>query len=96
MQRGGRGRRWRGGAAGVGDGAAAPAASRERRAERWRRRLPLLDEDPGEEELPHLVPGEEARQPIELTPLGERLVGLVAWEESGIIARARGVSSASR
>ena len=65
--------------------------SRERRAERWRRRLPLLDEDPGEEELPHLVPGEEARQPIELMPLGERLVGLVAWEESGIIAR--GVSS---
>ena len=95
MQRGGRGRRWRGGAAGVGDGAAAPAASRERRAERWRRRLPLLDEDPGEEELPHLVPGEEARQPIELTPLGERLLlwrGLAGRvEESGIIAR--GVSS---
>jgi len=55
--------------------------SRERRAERWRRRLPLLDEDPGEEELPHLVPGEESRQPVELTPLGERLVGLVAWED---------------
>ena len=30
-------------------------------------------------------PGEESRQPIELTPLGERLVGLVAWEESGVI-----------
>ena len=44
-----------------------------------------------DEQLPHLVPGEEARQPIELMPLGERLVGLVAWEESGIIAR--GVSS---
>jgi len=44
-----------------------------------------------EQLVPHLVPGEEARQPIELTPLGERLVGLVAWEESGIIAR--GVSS---
>ena len=55
--------------------------SPERRAERWRRRLPLLDEDPGEEELPHLVPGEESRQPVELTPLGERLVGLVAWED---------------
>ena len=69
MQRGGRGRRWRGGAAGL---AAAPLRrqSRRRRAERWRRRLPLLDEDLGEEELPHLVPGEEARQPIELTPLG--------------------------
>ena len=59
--------------------------SRERRAERWRRRLPLLDEDPGEEELPHLVPGEESRQPVELTPLGERLVGVVAWEERGVI-----------
>ena len=27
-----------------------------------------------DEQLPHLVPGEEARQPIELTPLGERLL----------------------
>ena len=68
-----------------------PRAAVARLGGRGWRRLPLLDEDPGEEELPHLVPGEEARQPIELTPLGERLVGLVAWEESGIIACARGV-----
>ena len=63
-----------GGAAGRPGSAAAPLRrqSRERRAERWRRRLPLLDEDPGEEELPHLVPGEEARQPIELTRLAAR------------------------
>jgi len=76
-------------AAGSGGEARRPGRrqSRERRAERWRRRLPLLDEDPGEEELPRLVPGEEARRPAELTPLGERLVGLVAWEESGVIAR---------
>ena len=54
--------------------------SRERRAERWRLRLPLLDEDPREDELPHLVPGEEHQRPAVLTPLGERLVGLVEWE----------------
>lgn len=54
--------------------------SRERRAERWRRRLPLLDEDPKEEELCRRPPGEEAGEPAELTPLGERLAGLVEWE----------------
>lgn len=30
------------------------------RAERWRSRLPLLDEDPLESELPRRPPGEEA------------------------------------
>eukprot|EP00908_Phaeocystis_cordata_P016001 Transcript_27212.p1 GENE.Transcript_27212~~Transcript_27212.p1 ORF type:complete len:426 (+),score=127.26 Transcript_27212:47-1279(+) len=59
--------------------------SRERRAERWRWRLPLLDEDPRESELPHLVPGEEDGRPARLTPLGERLAGLVEWEADGEI-----------
>ena len=53
--------------------------SRERRVERWRLRLPLLDEDPREAELPHPPPGEASREPAVLTPLGQRLVGLVPW-----------------
>ena len=54
--------------------------SRERRVERWRRRLPLLDEDPTEGELARRPPGEgEDAGPAALTPLGERLVGLVPW-----------------
>ena len=53
--------------------------SRERRVERWRLRLPLLDEDPREAELPHPPPGEASGEPAVLTPLGQRLVGLVPW-----------------
>ena len=37
--------------------------SRERRVERWRLRLPLLDEDPREAELPHPPPGEASGEP---------------------------------
>ena len=54
--------------------------SRERRVERWRSRLPMLDEDPLEAELPRRPPGEEDGSPAQLTPLGERLVGLLEWE----------------
>ena len=54
--------------------------SRERRAERWRKRLPMLDEDPREEELSRRPPGEEAGEPVPLSPLGERLAGVVEWE----------------
>jgi hypothetical protein len=54
--------------------------SRERRAERWRHRLPMLDEDPKEDELSRRPPGEEDGAPAKLTPLGERLAGLVEWE----------------
>ena len=50
-----------------------------RRVERWRYRLPLLDEDPTEGELARRPPGEEDGRPATLTPLGERLVGLVPW-----------------
>lgn len=63
--------------------AAAPLRrqSRERRAERWRSRLPMLDEDPTEAELARRPPGEADGLPFGgLTPLGERLVGLVEWE----------------
>lgn len=57
--------------------------SAARRAERWRLRLPMLDEDPREEELPVRPPGEGGAGAVAaaLTPLGERLVGLVEWEE---------------
>lgn len=54
--------------------------SRARRVERWRLRLPLLDEDPTEEQLAQRPPGEGHGRPAELTPLGRRLVGLDAWE----------------
>lgn len=54
--------------------------SRERRVERWRYRLPLLDEDPTEADLPRRPEGEEDGRPATLTALGERLVGLVEWE----------------
>ena len=47
---------------------------------RWRRRLPLLDEDPRESELDRAPPGEEDGEPFGgLTPLGRRLVGLDEW-----------------
>lgn len=59
--------------------------SRHRRTERWKYRLPLLDEDPKEDELPHRPPGEEDGQPAELTELGKRLVGLVEWEENSVM-----------
>ena len=55
--------------------------SRDRRVERWRLRLPLLDEDPGEEELAFRPLGEEAGMPASLTPLGRKLVGLDVWED---------------
>ena len=59
------------GGGGGGGGASAPRAaprglrrqSRERRIERWRERLPLLDEDPAEWELPRRPPGEEHDEP---------------------------------
>ena len=55
--------------------------SRERRMERWERRLPLLDEDPTEDELPFRPRGEEDGLPFGgLTQLGKKLVGLVEWE----------------
>lgn len=53
--------------------------SREQRVERWRRRLPLLAEDPQEHELPRRPPGEEHGRPTRLTELGEKLVGLREW-----------------
>ncbi|CAE8646589.1 unnamed protein product, partial [Polarella glacialis] len=55
--------------------------SRESRTERWRKRLPLLREDPPEHELPRRPPGEEDGQPCLLSALGQRLVGLVDWEK---------------
>ena len=55
--------------------------SRERRIARWHDRLPLLDEDPRENELPVRPPGEEDGEPATLTQLGKKLVGLVEWEE---------------
>jgi hypothetical protein len=55
--------------------------SRVRRVERWRRRLPLLDEDPTEDQLSQRPPAEGHGRPAELTLLGRRLVGLDAWEE---------------
>ncbi len=54
--------------------------SRSRRTARWRDRLPMLDEDPTEDQLPHRPPGEEEGRAASLTPLGQRLVGLVEWE----------------
>ena len=70
--------------------------TRERRAERWRRRLPLLDEDPTEEELSRWPPGEEeGAPPATLTPLGERLVGLVEWEADGVVRTATRRGSAA-
>ena len=36
-----------------------PRLSRDARIDRWRRRLPLLDEDPRESELDRVPPGEE-------------------------------------
>lgn len=60
--------------------------SRERRIDRWRLRLPLLDEDPTEDQLSHRPPGEEHGEPFGgLTALGKRLVGLVEWETDGVI-----------
>ena len=54
--------------------------SRERRVERWRERLPLLDEDPREDELPSRPPGESDANPAALTALGRKLVGLDEWD----------------
>lgn len=56
--------------------------SRQQRCERWRKRLPLLEEDPHEHELECLPPDESDGKPASLTALGERLVGLVEWEET--------------
>ena len=55
------------------------------RAERWRLRLPLLDEDPREEEMPRRPPGEEDGAPFGgLTPLGRRLTGLDPWPDGEV------------
>ena len=53
---------------------------REERAELWRRRLPLLREDPKEDELPRRPPGEAHGRPAELTALGEKLAGVREWD----------------
>eukprot|EP00933_Yihiella_yeosuensis_P036473 TRINITY_DN3021_c1_g1_i2.p1 TRINITY_DN3021_c1_g1~~TRINITY_DN3021_c1_g1_i2.p1 ORF type:complete len:387 (-),score=49.59 TRINITY_DN3021_c1_g1_i2:1212-2345(-) len=50
------------------------------RVEKWQKRLPLLREDPQEDDLPRRPPGEDDGKPALLTPLGKRLVGLVKWE----------------
>ena len=50
------------------------------RAERWRTRAPLIDEDPGEDQMPRRPPGEPDGTPFDgLTALGRRLTGLDAW-----------------
>lgn len=50
------------------------------RLRRWRERLPLLDEDPREDEVECWPPGEENAPPFAaLTHLGRKLVGLDAW-----------------
>ena len=57
--------------------------SRAERVARWRERRPMLAEDPAEAEVEMIAPSWRAdaapRPPCELTPLGERLVGLVDW-----------------
>ena len=54
--------------------------SAAQRAERWRHRLPLLDEDPRESEMPRRPPGEDDGAPFGgLTRLGRRLTGLEPW-----------------
>ena len=54
------------------------------RAERWRKRMPLLDEDPSEEMLPRRPPGDEGGEPFGgLTVLGRRLTGLDPWPAEG-------------
>ena len=61
-------------------GSSVPRLSRDRRVERWRHRLPLLDEDPKEHELERRPPGEHHAEPFaHLSPLGRRLVGLDDW-----------------
>ena len=83
-----------GGSGGAGGGAGLPGwaahsalrrQSAERRAQRWRERLPLLDEDPREDELAHRPPSEEGGEPAVLTALGERLVGLTPWSTSDVL-----------
>jgi len=58
-------------------------SAREHR-ERWRRRLPLLEEDPREDELPKRPPGEEHGRPASLSTLGERLVGCRDWPTDSV------------
>lgn len=54
--------------------------TREQRIARWQQRLPLLDEDPREEEIEAWPPGEVRAPPFaDLSPLGRKLVGLDAW-----------------
>lgn len=54
--------------------------NRNQRLQRWRKRLPLLDEDPKEEELEKWPPGEVQAPPFsDLSPLGRKLVGLDEW-----------------
>ena len=65
-------------AAGGGGGRRLTAAER---VAKWRGRRGLLASDPREDELPAgcVPPGEAAGQPCQLTPLGQRLVGLLQW-----------------
>ena len=57
-----------------------PRLTRDARVDRWRRRRPLLDEDPTEAALERRPPGEADGAPFPgLTALGRKLVGLDAW-----------------
>ncbi|CAJ1409566.1 unnamed protein product [Effrenium voratum] len=71
------------GSAGDAKAEAATRLSRTARVARWRERLPLLEEDPREHELTHAPPGEDHGSPAELSALGEKLVGLAAWDSVG-------------
>lgn len=53
--------------------------NRSTHVHRWRNRLPLLAEDPREDELPRRPPGEAHGRPASLTELGELLVGVREW-----------------
>jgi hypothetical protein len=55
--------------------------SRQDRVDRWKHRLPLLDEDPKESQLARRPPGEGLGTPPfpQLSPLGRKLVGLDEW-----------------
>ena len=64
----------------------------EQRAERWRRRTPLLDEDPDEASLPRRPPNEESGAPFAgLTELGRRLAGVEPWPHAGHTSAGTGV-----
>ena len=57
--------------------------NRQDRIDRYKYRLPLLDEDPKEDDLERYPPNEPQGTPPfpDLTPLGRKLVGIDLWEE---------------